>query len=143
MRWTREKALAYRAKIERAAESQTDEDALQSVELFPKWADRLPSESHPQGIEVKVGERLQDGGKLYRVLQQHYPQSDWRPSVTPALFVEVPKPGEIRDITDPIPAEYPFMKGELGRWKGHIYESNIDNNVWTPDAYPAGWTIKD
>ena len=134
MRSTREKALAYRAKIERAAESQTDEQAVESIELFTKWE---------PDMDIVAGHRYREGDKLYKALQSHRSQSDWRPSVTPALFVEVEKPGEIRDITDPIPAEYPFMKGELGRWKGHIYESNIDNNVWTPDAYPAGWTLRE
>lgn len=133
MKWTRENALAYRAKIERAAESQTDEQAIESIELFPKW---VPD------MDILAGRRYREGDKLYKALQSHRSQADWRPSVTPALFVEVEEPGEIREITDPIPAEYPFMKGELGRWKGEVYESNIDNNVWTPDAYPGGWNKK-
>lgn len=133
MRWTREKALAYRAKIERAAESQTDEQAVENIELFPKWK---------PDMDIVAGRRYREGDKLYKALQSHHSQSDWRPSVTPSLFVEVEKPGEIREITEPIPTEYPFMKGELGRWKDHIYESDIDNNVWTPDAYPDGWTLK-
>ena len=129
---TRRQALAFRAKIEKAAEAQTDEDALESIELFKKWE---------PDMDIVAGRRYREGDKLYKALQSHRSQSDWRPSVTPSLFVEVEKPGEIREITDPIPAEYPFMKGELGRWKDNIYESNIDNNVWTPDAYPAGWTL--
>ena len=32
-----------------------------------------------------------------------------------------------------------FAEGELGYWKGDIYKSLINANVWTPEAYPAGW----
>lgn len=129
---------AVKKMLSTETEELSDEDALDVAALFPTWKSKLDD-----GKEVPVGERLWYDGKLYKVIQAHTPQADWTPDISPSLFVEVEKPGEIRDITDPIPAEYPFMKGELGRWKGHIYESNIDNNVWTPDAYPSGWTLRE
>ena len=33
----------------------------------------------------------------------------------------------------------PFMQGDKVRYEGKIYESLIDNNTWSPSAYPAGW----
>ena len=27
----------------------------------------------------------------------------------------------------------------MGWWSDTLYKSVIDNNVWTPVAYPAGW----
>ena len=32
-----------------------------------------------------------------------------------------------------------FAKDELGYWGEEIYKSLVDNNVWTPEAYPDGW----
>ena len=29
--------------------------------------------------------------------------------------------------------------GDKVYYQGLIYQSLIDNNVWSPDAYPAGW----
>ena len=26
-------------------------------------------------------------------------------------------------------------------YNGQIYESTIDNNVWSPDTYPQGWEV--
>ena len=26
-------------------------------------------------------------------------------------------------------------------YKGKVYESLIDNNVWSPEAYPQGWKL--
>lgn len=31
--------------------------------------------------------------------------------------------------------------GDRVHYNGLIYESAIDNNVWSPEAYPAGWTL--
>lgn len=37
-----------------------------------------------------------------------------------------------------------YMKGDCCTENGIIYRSTIDNNVWSPSAYPAGWeTVKE
>ena len=127
-------AIKIRHMIDRAAALLPDNAAAECPDLFPTFDAVL-------GQKLPAGFKLQDGGILYAVIQEHTTQADWRPAAAPALFKVVPKDGEIREITDPIPAENPFMKGEKGRWKGEVYVSQIDNNVWTPDAYPAGWTL--
>lgn len=33
----------------------------------------------------------------------------------------------------------PFMTGNCCTENGSTYRSKIDNNVWAPSAYPAGW----
>ena len=33
----------------------------------------------------------------------------------------------------------PYMKGNGCLWEGVAYRSTIDNNVWSPVDYPAGW----
>lgn len=33
----------------------------------------------------------------------------------------------------------PYMKGDCCTENGSTYRSRIDNNVWAPSAYPAGW----
>lgn len=37
----------------------------------------------------------------------------------------------------------PYMKGDKVRYKGVVYVSLIDNNVWSPADYSAGWQIVD
>jgi len=32
-----------------------------------------------------------------------------------------------------------YMKGDKIIFEDKIYESLIDNNVWSPAVYPAGW----
>ena len=31
------------------------------------------------------------------------------------------------------------MTGDKVKFNGKTYESLIDNNIWSPEAYPAGW----
>lgn len=128
---TRQEALEYRRKIETAAAQQSDELALQSVELFPKWE---------AGIYVAVGERYQYNGVLYRVVQSHTTQSDWTPDITPALWTVV-SVEEWPEIPESIPAEAPWMKGDRGTWKGQHYICQMDNCVWNPDQYPQAWSL--
>lgn len=127
----KEQALAFRRKIEKAASTQTDEDALESIDLYPKWAAGLP---------VIVGERYQYNGKLYKVLQAHTTQADWTPDVVPALFAEVSL-DEWPEIPENIPSTAPWMAGDKGTWKGQHYICVMDNCVWNPDVAPQFWDL--
>lgn len=41
----------------------------------------------------------------------------------------------------PPDANNAYMTGARVIFEGQIYESTIDNNVWSPSDYPAGWTL--
>ena len=36
-------------------------------------------------------------------------------------------------------ATSPYNTGDCATENGHVFRSTIDNNVWTPSAYPQGW----
>lgn len=38
-------------------------------------------------------------------------------------------------------AHNPYMTGDKVTFEGHVYESLIDDNAWSPAAYPAGWQL--
>lgn len=51
-----------------------------------------------------------------------------------------PEPSEdVPDWVQPTGAHDAYQKGDKVRYNGNVYESLIDGNVWSPDAYPAGW----
>lgn len=91
---TRERARVLRELIELSAESLSDENALEGIELFPLWA---------PNFSYTVGTRFRYNNKLYRVLQSHYSQSDWTPDITASLYAEVEKPGQGDTPDNPIP----------------------------------------
>lgn len=126
-----ELATKLRPLIERAAQSLADADALEAVTLFPLWKPK---------VEYKAGQKVQDKGILYTVLQDHTSRDGWAPDIVPSLFAKVliPVPDIIPEWEQPSSTN-PYMKGDKVRFEGNVYESLIDNNVWSPSAYPAGW----
>ena len=91
---TRAEAIAYRAKIETAASTMTDNNALEAVELFPAWN---------AGRAYGVGDRVRYDSTLYKCVQAHTSQADWTPDKTPALWAVVSK-GQTGTADDPIDA---------------------------------------
>lgn len=101
--------------------------------LFPEWK---PNTAYA------VDERIRYADKLYRVVQAHTSQSDWTPDKTPALWTEVAKPGEIPVWRQPTGAQDAYNKGDKVHYptiNDPVYESLIDANVYSPEAYPQGW----
>ena len=76
---------------------QTDEEALENIELFPTWISKI-------GVQVNQGERLYFDDKLFKVLQTHTPQEQWRPDATASLYVQIVA-DDSGTIDNPIPFE--------------------------------------
>ena len=53
-------------------------------------------------------------------------------------LILIPDPEVIPDWVQP-DSTNAYTKGDKVRFEGKVYESLIDNNVWSPAAYPAGW----
>ena len=45
----------------------------------------------------------------------------------------------IKDFVQPTGAHDTYAKGDKVRFNGKVYESVIDNNAYSPSAYPDGW----
>lgn len=91
---TRAEAVAFRKKIESAATLLPDEQALESIELFPAW----------EPIAYNVGDRCRYNGKLYKcynAITGGVP--NWTPDVTSAHWAPITV-GEDGTIDNPITA---------------------------------------
>lgn len=131
----REHAMKLRRMIVKASVSLPDEDALNAVELFPAWA---------VGVEYAADVRVRYGEELFRCEQAHTSQADWTPDATPALWTEVAEPGTIPVWRQPTGAQDAYAKGDRVHYPtadDPVYESLIDANVYSPEAYPAGWEM--
>ena len=122
----------YRGKVEEASSFADDESALDMIELFPRWE---------SGLSVKVGDRYQYKGDLYKCVQAHTTQDDWTPDKTPALWTKISL-DEWPEWIQPTGAQDAYNKGDKVTFKEKHYISLIDGNVWSPEAYPAGWEEK-
>ena len=128
-----EKAQQLRALIEKAIKTLTDEEALTGIELFPRWG---------VGISYQIDDRFSYQNKLYKVIQVHISQDDWKPDSAPALYTEVVLPGTIPVWNQPLGTQDAYQKDDKVYYpteNDSIYISIIDNNVWAPDVY--GWEL--
>lgn len=108
----------------------TDKAALEAIELYPKWKTNQ---------SVFAGMRYQFEGKLYRCEQSHTTQEGWEPGeATKALWTEVSLE-EYPKWVQPTGAQDVYNMGDIVDYNGTLYKSLIDGNVYSPDAYPAGW----
>ena len=115
------------------AETLSDAQALQVPMLFDEF--------DGNGVAYEVGKRIVFEGVLYKVIQAHTSQAEWTPIAAPSLFAKVINEtidGSIPEFEQP-DSTNPYMKGDRVLFNGKVYESLIDNNVYSPEAYPAGW----
>ena len=129
-----EKARELRKILEKAmteAKSLTDAEVITATCLHPKWSG--------DSVQYTAGQRVQDDGILYTVLQAHTSQPDWKPADAPSLFAKVliPDPTVVPEWEQP-DSTNPYAKGDKVAHNGKTGVSDIDGNVWEPGVY--GWT---
>ena len=125
-----EKARELRKILEKAmtaTQSLTEAEAITATCLHPKWSG--------DSVQYTAGQRVQDDGILYTVLQAHTSQPDWKPAAAPSLFAKVliPDPTVIPEWEQP-DSTNPYMKGDKVKHNGKTWVSLVDNNVWEPGA---------
>lgn len=127
-------ASEMREALNGVLSSISDEQAEKMSILFPSWK---------IDTNYSVDERIRYNGKMYRVLQAHKSQSDWTPDVAVSLFATLlvsVEPDKIEEWIQP-DSTNAYMTGDKVLYEGYVYESLIDNNIWSPANYPAGWKL--
>lgn len=113
------------------SESLDDVTIIEHSDLFLPWV--FPA-------EYKAGDIRRYGEKLFKCLQAHTSQEDWSPDKAVSLWKEIGNPEDEYPVwSQPIGAGDAYMIGDKVTYKGEHYISLIDNNVWSPEAYPQGW----
>ena len=119
---------------------------------YPLWAQ--PSGAHDA---YNIGDIINYNGTLY---QSTIDGNVWSPDVYPAgwkAYIETPTEPEEPEPEEPTPEPEPeepttypewvqptgahdaYNTGDRVTYNGKVYESIINGNTWSPDAYPQGW----
>ena len=91
------------------------------------------------GTLIKAGTRINWHGQIKRAAVDLYDTVDTTPDTADILWEDISYREGYRIIPETITAGTAFMKDEHGWWGDIIYVSLLNNNVWTPSAYPSGW----
>lgn len=126
-------AMPVRESMDAAGAILTDAQASTAVAIYPSLKE--------DGALIKVGTRINWNGQLKRASVDLWDTVENNPDNAPALWENIDYKGGYRIIPETITAGTAFAKDECGWWRDVLYRSLIDSNVWTPEAYPAGWEI--
>lgn len=125
---TRNEALQWRERIENAAKHLPDDEALESVEMFPAWN---------ASAAYAVGDRIRYDGVLYKIITEHMAQPSWMPDISPSLYARVAEPSDWPEWIQPTSAETAYNIGDKVTHNEKHWISIVDANVWEPGVY--GW----
>ena len=116
----------------------TDEFALQTIDMFPRWEDNIGKTITNDDIS-KGYDRYQHNGKLYKVVQPTVFQTQYEPGAegTSAIFVEVSLE-EWPDWVQPTGSHDAYAKDAKVTHNSKKWTSDVDANVWEPGV--NGWT---
>lgn len=134
-----EQAQLIREAMDVAGATLTEDQALVCVRLYKSWA---PGNSYKTNDFFTYGVNGVGDPQLYKVVQPHTSQADWKPDATPALYTAIGlDDGGYPIWSQPTGAHDAYNKGDIVNYNGTLYRSTIDGNVWSPESYPAGWEL--
>lgn len=111
----------------------TDAVASTAVSVFPQL--------NEDSSLISAGTRINWNGNIKRAAVDLWDTAENNPDNAPSLWEDIDYREGYRNIPETISATAAFANGERGWWDGKLYESVLDNNVWTPAAHAAGWVL--
>lgn len=119
------------------AASMTDDEVISVSSLWPDWS--------AESVSYAVDSVVQYNDLLWRCEQAHTSQASWTPDAAPSLWSRIDIADDGIDIwTQPTGAHNAYNIGDKVHYPqsdSPVYVSTINGNVWSPDAYPAGWKL--
>lgn len=132
-------AEQFRKAVQMFAASLTEEQALEVATVFDAW---VADKSYSVGEFVTYGVNSVGDPQLYKVVQAHTSQLDWLPDQSASLYSPIGLDDSGYPVwSQPTGAHDAYNSGDIVNYNGTLYESLVDGNVYSPDAYPAGWKI--
>ena len=125
-------ARQLKSQIDTLATDATDATASKVPSIYPALA--------YAGALIKAGTRIRWGDRLYSAQYDTWDRQDTDPEHDANGWAVLAFHSGYRDIPDTMTTSNMFGKGEIGWRADKFWLSLIDNNSWTPEAYPAGWT---
>ena len=114
-------------------------DMMEVASVFPKYQ---VGKAYKAKEVFAYGENAVGDAQLYQVLQAHTSAAEWTPDTAVSLYkaIGVSESGYPEWI-QPLGASDAYNTGDIVSYNSTLYESIIDGNTWSPEAYPAGWKV--
>ncbi len=126
-----EQARKLRPIVEQAATSLDDQTASAAPMLFQRLKE--------DGALVSAGTRIHWKGAVKKAAVDLWDTAANNPDNAPSLWQDIEYKDGYRIIPDTLTVTTAFAKDECGWWKGALYCSLAEANVYTPAVYPQNW----
>lgn len=132
-------AEQLRRALQLFAATLTEEQAMEVATVCPKWE---TGRAYAAGEIVSYGANSVGDPQLYKVVQAHTSQADWTPDSVPALYDAFGLDDSGYPVwSQPTGTHDAYNAGDIVSYNGTLYQSTMDGNVWSPEAYPQGWEV--
>lgn len=132
-------AEQLRRALQFFAQTLPDEEALEVATVYPAYKVGV---AYKEGELLTYGENNVGDPQLYRVVQAHTSQDDWKPDATASLYTAIGLNDAGYPIwSKPTGAHDAYNTGDIVEYNDKLYKSLIDGNIYSPDEYPTGWEI--
>ena len=119
------------------ATSLDDKKAMEVAYIYDPWE---IGKHYSIGVFVTYGVNGVGDPQLYKVVQDHVAQAEWRPDITASLYDAIGLDEKGYPIwSQPTGAHDAYNTGDIVSYHGTLYQSVIDGNIYSPEIYPTGW----
>lgn len=129
----RQETQAFLDAFLKMRDALTDQQASMVVDIYPSLKGN--------GELVKAGTRIKYDDIIYKAAVDMWDTAENTPNNAPTLWEVLNYREGYRIIPEVLTVTSAFAKDECGWWGDVLYKSLIDNNVYTPAEYAAGWAI--
>lgn len=128
--------------IEAAAALQAEAPELDGTAIIDRESDIPDFDPAKQYLNWAAGSVVRDNDQVWKLLQPY----------DSTIYTDKPEnlrtqwgichtkdPAKAKPYIEPLGQSGVYMKDECCKVSDDVYKSLIDNNVWEPTSYPAGW----
>ncbi|NCB51340.1 MAG: hypothetical protein EOM54_05600 [Clostridia bacterium] len=134
-----QRAAQLRAALQKFAATLDEASAMEIATIYPAYE---VGKTYKAGDYFTSGENGVGDPQLYVVLQAHTSAAEWTPNTAASLYKAIGVTAAGYPLwSQPVGATDAYNTGDIVSYNGTLYRSVIDANVWSPDAYPAGWEV--
>ena len=132
-------AEQFRRALQMFIANLDEEKALEVATVYPAYE---VGKAYAVGEYFTYGENNVGDPQLYKVVQVHTSQEDWKPDAAPNLYKAIGLTADgYTEWSKPSGAHDAYNKGDIVDYKGTLYISLVDGNVYSPEEYPANWEV--
>ena len=132
-------AEQLRKALQMFANTLTEEQAMEVAAVYDPWA---VGKAYAVGEFLTWGVNAVGDPQLYRVVQAHTSQADWKPDITPALYTPVGLDDAGYPVwSQPTGAHDAYDTGDIVNYNGTLYVSQIDGNTTVPGSDGRWWSV--